>query len=848
MASDSSAASSPMLLTPDSTGFTEAPPSSSTSTSTTAAKKARRQTAFYPNVNSTNKPQKPFSRSAAKRESVMALGSIEHLQHYFTKTGIEAKKNAKAGKVHHGLVPVFGGLTHLRTESTESNPMELPPSPMAPQPAMPAFPPYVKTFEMDPESLLPGVIDDLSDVAFAWRIDQPSPPPTATQSQSQPQGLTAGRLAVAGAAHAHGQHPDALDVLSVLKTTTRAIRSVRNYLLSLPDESAGTIRAQFRSRSSGGSNFRPTLPSSLSSSASISDLRGAAAKGKASISDLRGAAVKGKLDAAAAKDALLKAGEEKELKEKDPLTLIRRAALEVLTVLRAMEERCRLPLSDDAYDAQSDGGGSTRGGGPGGGGGHSRVASPSGVSSGLSDELEPSEPSDDHDHEHERGRDGDASVAFSLVQVNGRFESVPVWEDEDEQGAWGDEDEDEGKKREGWDERLVLGSGWLYRQDVRLGDLGAERKVVEGYLDVVDEVLFAGKKGGGAGHNADVEGGSKGERGWERERRKALEKEGRGSVRSRSRANKRRGSSVEADRQGGGVGPTVLTPGDKAKRRVSVGMFDMMSSFKISEEPGEMGEIGEEGEGEEGLDGAGAEGSEDGIDDEELPEWARRKAFVGDELGRAHALLAAVLPPALLPALVPPGPPSSSPSLSSSHGRTAFLTALSSGQLLCVAYNTCVRRSKKPWGYISRDGIHDIVKLEEEAAVLAAAAAADEGAEGSGGKGEGKEGKGESKVQAAGWTFRRIDNLRLWAGALKIRYLLPIVAPPSTSTSNPGNSRTGTPLNSPAPAQGRFNPGEPPVVFDAKAVARRDEGWEEVLEGAVGRWVGCVVRERRGEV
>lgn len=55
-------------------------------------KKARRQTAFYPNFNSSNKPQKPFSRSAAKRESVMALGSIEHLQHYFTKAGIAAKK------------------------------------------------------------------------------------------------------------------------------------------------------------------------------------------------------------------------------------------------------------------------------------------------------------------------------------------------------------------------------------------------------------------------------------------------------------------------------------------------------------------------------------------------------------------------------------------------------------------------------------------------------------------------------------------------------------------------------------------------------------------------------------
>jgi hypothetical protein len=80
-----------MVLTPDSTGGLS-PDSSGSS----LAKKARRQTAFYPNMNSTNKPQKPFSRSAAKRESVMMLGSIEHLQHYFTKTGIAAKKKCVA--------------------------------------------------------------------------------------------------------------------------------------------------------------------------------------------------------------------------------------------------------------------------------------------------------------------------------------------------------------------------------------------------------------------------------------------------------------------------------------------------------------------------------------------------------------------------------------------------------------------------------------------------------------------------------------------------------------------------------------------------------------------------------
>ena len=74
-------------LTPD---YTDEGEGSSSPASETAPK-TRRLTAFYPNMNSANKPLKPFSRSAAKRQSVMTLGSIEHLQHYFTKTGIVAK-------------------------------------------------------------------------------------------------------------------------------------------------------------------------------------------------------------------------------------------------------------------------------------------------------------------------------------------------------------------------------------------------------------------------------------------------------------------------------------------------------------------------------------------------------------------------------------------------------------------------------------------------------------------------------------------------------------------------------------------------------------------------------------
>ncbi|KAG5651554.1 hypothetical protein H0H81_008264 [Sphagnurus paluster] len=685
-----------MVLTPESTG------SGSSPDSIAAAKKTRRQTAFYPNLNSSNKPLKPFSRSAAKRESVMALGSIEHLQHYFTKTGIAAKKN-HLSKPHHGLVPAIGGLSHVRTTPSVGSQFELPPSPAIPPPQMQAFPPHVKTYDLDPESLLPGVVDDLAAVAQAWQIHTPSQPPNTQASL----GVTATAAPTSGAS---------FDVLGVLKITTRTIRSIRNYLLSLPDESAGTIRANFRPKLLGpGKGQSNVVPSST---------------------------------------------------QPDPLSLIRKAALEVLTVLRELEERCRLPLSDEAYDAHSDAGGSR------GGGSHSRVASPSTNSEELPDE---------HHSELEmvgHPLEADTSVTFSLVQVQGRFQAVPVWEDEEDDF----DQEEEKEKREHWDERLVLGSGWLYRQDVQLEELVKEKNVVAAYLDVVDEVLFEWKRDE-----------HKPERGWERERRKALEKGDRGI----SRAKARRVSAVDgAGSRGIGV---MLTTADSERRRVSTGMLNSISNMSLTEEPESIEDIHEDDQ-------------ETAVDDEELPPWAQRSSFINDNLGRAHALLSAFLPPKLLEALDPP------------TLRTGFLTSLSSGQLLCVAYNSCVRKSKHPWGYVSRDAIHDILALEEAQ----------------------REGTSKDQVEVGkkGWTFRRTDNLRLWAGALKLRYMLPIQVP-SQSLVQASGTGTGnaTPLGSPVRNSHRST--EPPVIFDAKVVAKKEAGWDAMLEAVLVMWVAKVVEEKR---
>jgi hypothetical protein len=72
------------------------------------------------------------------------------------------------------------------------------------------------------------------------------------------------------------------------------------------------------------------------------------------------------------------------------------------------------------------------------------------------------------------------------------------------------------------------------------------------------------------------------------------------------------------------------------------------------------------------------------------------------------------------------------------------MLSLSSGQLLCAAYNAGVRKSKKPWGYINKTAIRDIAALELEDSNT-------------------QEGEGEKEKRQKAWTFRRTENLRLWA-------------------------------------------------------------------------------------
>lgn len=375
----------------------------------------------------------------------MTLGSIEHLQHYFTKTGIAAKKKCVIfslfitllsplsfeshnyffgdklmhtdsplmNKPRNGLVPAIGpahpipSAIHAHTRSISSKDIDLPPSPVIPHAVTRVFPPHVKAPETDPVTLLPGVIADLRAAAHTWGIDGDR---KSTDEQTR------------------------VDVLDVLKTTTRAVRTVRNYVLALPDDSP----------------LAPRLP-------------GKREKGKS--------------------------GEKG--KEEDKDALIRHAALEVLTTLRSLEEKARVPLSDDAYDAQSD---------PSSLSPISSVPTPLPATASTSSPTLISIPSPARptvsitpapaSPTHTAAADPDAS--FTYLHIPGR-PAVPVWEHYEDDLSHSDEEPDTEAQRVRWDELLVMaggGGGWLYRADFTFAQLAMEKEKVGKWLDVVDGLLF----------------------------------------------------------------------------------------------------------------------------------------------------------------------------------------------------------------------------------------------------------------------------------------------------------------------------------------------------------------------
>ncbi|KAH8980623.1 hypothetical protein EDB86DRAFT_3087728 [Lactarius hatsudake] len=150
----------------------------------------------------------------------MALGSIEHLQHYFTKTGLIAKKESNAQR--KGLVPAIGSLSaHVKANPSLSG------LPNSTSPYRPHFSTHLS---------LHSRLMSRRSRSFRSSNNSGGYAPTVTRDS--------------GLLSANGQAAPSsgFDALRTLKMTTHATRSVRSHLLSLLDEYGHTQPRQVSAR------------------------------------------------------------------------------------------------------------------------------------------------------------------------------------------------------------------------------------------------------------------------------------------------------------------------------------------------------------------------------------------------------------------------------------------------------------------------------------------------------------------------------------------------------------------------------------------------------------------------
>ncbi|PKK71055.1 hypothetical protein RhiirC2_745287 [Rhizophagus irregularis] len=166
------------------------------------------------------KPAKPreFAKSAKKRQSVLALGSITHLQHFYAKRGIiiKPKKPKHLEEAEKKLkLSINTNVTDL-LEVTEEPDEDFPPTPLPPSP--PPLPAYLTSkldVETDPDVLLATCHADIQAMIDAWCM-------------------------VTGEVKAEA-NPVSVDILAAIETTTKAVQSVKNYSMFKEDLSAESL-------------------------------------------------------------------------------------------------------------------------------------------------------------------------------------------------------------------------------------------------------------------------------------------------------------------------------------------------------------------------------------------------------------------------------------------------------------------------------------------------------------------------------------------------------------------------------------------------------------------------------
>ncbi|KAN0061501.1 hypothetical protein ACQY0O_006348 [Thecaphora frezii] len=792
--------------------------------------------------------QKPFSRSAAKRDSVMALGSIGYLQHLYAKQGIASKTRpmtkgamtlaiGRAGESMLAATPESlvesptlskaklsrgdsdGQATaedqHVLVTSPEHEALELPPSPKAPTSTRPPYPVVAKPVEADPEALWPVMVEHLDTTCQLWGL--------LNLIKTERLQLSSRRLSIepgsrrpssrsstysADGADGADEAPEAspIDLLELINATTKTVRSVRNYLLALPPASLSGKRL---SKASAGAlpkdRFkRQSSFSSLPRTASLSPLPlekayGSLSRRVSSSHDTSPGSQRtmpsawqppSATTASPASIADFDPGEE------DPLTLVRKSALEVLSTLRELEEKYRLPPGHPEYDKTEN---------------EETEAMPEDAA-GLGVSL----------GQPRNARTPSSPAVRSLATLSNPSTADLSFNDGPDKG----------------------GEGYLYRSDLKLADLGKERGIMSGYLTTVDRVLSVVQR-----------------------------------PKQTKRTSKRLSTGFAV-----GAAETAAEP------------VEATTNPEITIQPGAAD------------NGVGAAEAHEPKAPESAPAWARKGEYPGGEIGRIRAFLLAHLSPEEGFELLQLSTEVSESDNALDISRDQLLAALVDGSMLCHAYNAALRQSARPWGFIQPQEIHDLKAAEAEALekqqMLAKKAEAEAEPfqvkdskgrrEASGATDEADDGKVCNRASVAspsnlmarpGWTFRRAENLRVWAAALRLRYhiqttsmssleplskpLLPGLGPPAklglhprrvfsdaaaaasttSITTTSSSSSTASPAEAREEKQAKKSSGvhAETIEFEAKKVARKEEGWEKMLCNLIVRWLEAVAQEETGE-
>ncbi|CBQ70462.1 conserved hypothetical protein [Sporisorium reilianum SRZ2] len=401
----------------------------------------KRSALFYPSAGLAAKSnQQPFSRSAAKRDSIMALGSIGYLQHLYTKQGI-ANRNRPLTKGAMTLAIGPAGEAMLSNNGAQSNDetsfsaatarlstsnptgdedeeleeIPLPPSPKAGSYARPKYLDVARPLEADTQALRAQLIDDLHRLSSAWGLFEWIAQNTAVRSIQQ---LLSAHPDVSGATST-SRSPDPLELINV---ATKAIRSVRSYVLALPRRSKvpttfePSRRDRFKRQSSFSGVPRPgeagTPVATRTSEILHRDLPpGTSSERRTSLTiPATGPSLGRRLSSTL--------GEE----EEDHLGILRKAALEMLSALKEMEEKSRIVTL-----------------GINGGEANQSITAPPTV--GKADDSVPA-----------AGSDPDDSSIIAFADP-------------------------------------TSGAGYHYRTDLVLSDFDAERKILQGWLETVDRII-----------------------------------------------------------------------------------------------------------------------------------------------------------------------------------------------------------------------------------------------------------------------------------------------------------------------------------------------------------------------